>query len=61
MIVSSESCDGREMEAEMSEHLGYDKHDGYQLFTIPGDRSARLRSTAEARATLGWTPTFPRH
>ncbi|OLB81757.1 MAG: hypothetical protein AUI14_02115 [Actinobacteria bacterium 13_2_20CM_2_71_6] len=33
--------------------------DGYQLFTISGDRSARLWSTAKARAVLGWTPTFP--
>jgi nucleoside-diphosphate-sugar epimerase len=34
--------------------------DGYQLFTISGDRSARLWSTARARDALGWTPTFPR-
>jgi nucleoside-diphosphate-sugar epimerase len=33
--------------------------DGYQLFTISGDRSARLWSTARARDVLGWTPTFP--
>ncbi len=32
--------------------------DGYQVFTISGDRSARLWSTAKARAALGWTPTF---
>jgi nucleoside-diphosphate-sugar epimerase len=32
--------------------------DGYQVFTISGDRSAQLWSTAKARDVLGWTPTF---
>jgi nucleoside-diphosphate-sugar epimerase len=35
-----------------------DHRDGYQLFTISGDRSARLWSTAKARDVLGWAPTF---
>jgi nucleoside-diphosphate-sugar epimerase len=35
-----------------------DHRDGYQVFTISGDRSARLWSTARARDILGWTPTF---
>lgn len=37
-----------------------DHRDGYQLFTITGDRSARLWSTARARDVLGWAPTFGR-
>jgi nucleoside-diphosphate-sugar epimerase len=32
--------------------------DGLQLFTITGDRSARLWSTAKAGRLLGWAPTF---
>jgi nucleoside-diphosphate-sugar epimerase len=35
-----------------------DHRDGFQVFTISGDRSARLWSTARARDVLGWTPTF---
>jgi len=35
-----------------------DHRDGYQVFTISGDRSARLWSTARARDILGWMPTF---
>jgi nucleoside-diphosphate-sugar epimerase len=35
-----------------------DHRDGYQVFTISGDRSARLWSTAKARDVLGWAPTF---
>jgi nucleoside-diphosphate-sugar epimerase len=35
--------------------------DGLQLFTITGDRSAGLWSTARARDLLGWQPTFPRN
>jgi nucleoside-diphosphate-sugar epimerase len=31
---------------------------GLQIFTISGDGSARLWSTAKARQVLGWTPTF---
>ncbi len=31
---------------------------GYQVFTISGDESARLWSTASARERLGWAPTF---
>ena len=34
-----------------------DHRDGCQLFTISGDDSARLWSTAKARRVLGWTPT----
>jgi nucleoside-diphosphate-sugar epimerase len=34
-----------------------DHRDGYQLFTITGDQSARLWSTAKAREVLGWSPT----
>jgi hypothetical protein len=33
--------------------------DGFQVFTITGDRSAGLWSTAKARDLLGWRPTFP--
>jgi len=32
--------------------------DGFQIFTITGDESARLWSTAKARRLLGWAPTF---
>ncbi|GII22942.1 NAD-dependent epimerase/dehydratase family protein [Planosporangium mesophilum] len=32
--------------------------DGFQVFTISGDRSARLWSTARAQRLLGWAPTF---
>jgi nucleoside-diphosphate-sugar epimerase len=38
-----------------------DHRDGYQLFTISGDRSARLWSTAKAQRVLGWAPTFGRN
>ncbi|TML25270.1 MAG: NAD(P)-dependent oxidoreductase [Actinobacteria bacterium] len=34
--------------------------DGCQIFTISGDRSAGLWSTAKAGEVLGWGPTFPR-
>ncbi|GAA5182696.1 hypothetical protein GCM10023322_20180 [Rugosimonospora acidiphila] len=34
--------------------------DGLQVFTISGDRSAKLWSVERARRTLGWEPTFPR-
>jgi nucleoside-diphosphate-sugar epimerase len=34
--------------------------DGLGVFTISGDRSARLWSTERARHVLGWEPTFPR-
>lgn len=37
--------------------LGY--RDGLQVFTISGDRSTGLWSTAKARALLGWEPKFP--
>ncbi len=37
-----------------------DHRAGLQLFTISGDRSARLWSTAKAQRVLGWAPTFPR-
>ena len=32
--------------------------DGFQLFTISGDRAVGLWSTAKARERLGWEPTF---
>jgi nucleoside-diphosphate-sugar epimerase len=32
--------------------------DGFEVFTISGDGSARLWSTAKARDILGWVPTF---
>jgi nucleoside-diphosphate-sugar epimerase len=35
-----------------------DYRDGFQIFTISGDDSARLWSTAKARRLLGWVPTF---
>jgi nucleoside-diphosphate-sugar epimerase len=35
-----------------------DHRDGCQTFTISGDGSARLWSTAKARDVLGWAPTF---
>ena len=34
-----------------------DHRDGCQVFTISGDESARLWSTAKAREVLGWAPT----
>jgi nucleoside-diphosphate-sugar epimerase len=34
-----------------------DHRDGCQIFTISGDESARLWSTAKARRLLGWAPT----
>jgi nucleoside-diphosphate-sugar epimerase len=37
-----------------------DHRDGFQVFTISGDRSARLWSTAKARHVLGWAPTVER-
>jgi nucleoside-diphosphate-sugar epimerase len=35
-----------------------DYRNGFQIFTISGDRSARLWSIERARTLLGWTPTF---
>jgi nucleoside-diphosphate-sugar epimerase len=35
-----------------------DHRDGYQVFTISGDTSARLWSTAKAERVLGWRPTM---
>jgi nucleoside-diphosphate-sugar epimerase len=35
-----------------------DFRDGFQVFTISGDRSARLWGTAKAGRLLGWAPTF---
>jgi nucleoside-diphosphate-sugar epimerase len=32
--------------------------DGFHVFTVSGDRSAGLWSTAKARTVLGWEPTF---
>jgi nucleoside-diphosphate-sugar epimerase len=36
-----------------------DHRDGCQIFTISGDESAGLWSTAKARRVLGWAPTPP--
>jgi nucleoside-diphosphate-sugar epimerase len=33
---------------------------GFQVFSISGDRSARLWSTDRARRVLGWEPSYPR-
>jgi nucleoside-diphosphate-sugar epimerase len=38
-------------------HAALEFRDGFQAFTITGDGSARLWSTAKARRLLGWTPT----
>jgi nucleoside-diphosphate-sugar epimerase len=35
-----------------------DFRDGFQIFTISGDRSLRLWGTAKARRLLGWEPIF---
>lgn len=35
-----------------------DYRDGFQIFTISGDDSARLWSTTKAGRLLGWTPAF---
>lgn len=35
-----------------------DHRDGFQVFSITGDTSARLWSTAKAARVLGWRPTF---
>jgi nucleoside-diphosphate-sugar epimerase len=35
-----------------------DHREGWQVFTIAGDDSARLWSTAKARRLLGWEPTY---
>jgi nucleoside-diphosphate-sugar epimerase len=35
-----------------------DYRNGFEIFTISGDGSARLWSTAKARRLLGWAPTF---
>jgi nucleoside-diphosphate-sugar epimerase len=32
--------------------------DGFQIFTVSGDDSARLWSTDKAQTLLGWSPTF---
>jgi len=56
--------DGTPIHATAASDLGrallaaLDHRDGFQLFTISGDESARLWSTAKARRELGWEPTF---
>ena len=37
--------------------IALDHRDSFQIFTISGDESARLWSTAKARRVLGWAPT----
>ena len=56
--------DGTPIEATAASDLAaallaaLDHRDGYQVFTISGDRSAGLWSTARAREVLGWAPRF---
>ena len=58
--------DGTLIEATRGSDVGramlaaLDHRDGCQLFTISGDRSARLWSTEKARRVLGWAPTVTR-
>jgi nucleoside-diphosphate-sugar epimerase len=55
---------GRPIEATAASDLAravlaaLELRDGLQTFTISGDRSAGLWSTAKARDLLGWQPTF---
>lgn len=57
--------DGRPIEATAASDLAravlaaLEYRDGLQVFTINGDRSAGLWSTAKAHELLGWQPTFP--
>ncbi len=57
--------DGRPIEATAASDLAravlaaLEYRDGLQAFTISGDRSAALWSTARARELLGWQPKFP--
>jgi nucleoside-diphosphate-sugar epimerase len=57
--------DGRPIEATAASDLAraalaaLEYRDGLQIFTISGDRSAALWSTAKARELLGWEPEFP--
>jgi len=58
------AADGSPIEATAATDLAaallaaLEHRDGCQLFTISGDRSAGLWSTARARDVLGWAPTF---
>jgi len=58
--------DGRPIQATAASDLAravlaaLEYRDGLQVFTISGDRSAALWSTAKARELLGWEPTFKR-
>jgi nucleoside-diphosphate-sugar epimerase len=58
------AADGRPIHATAATDLAraviaaIDYRDGFQVFIITGDRSARLWDTAKARRLLGWTPTF---
>jgi nucleoside-diphosphate-sugar epimerase len=60
------AADGSTVEATAASDLGaavlsaLAHRNGVQVFTISGDRSAGLWSTAKAREVLGWQPTFPR-
>jgi nucleoside-diphosphate-sugar epimerase len=57
------ATDGTLIQATRASDLGrailaaLDHRDGFQIFTISGDESARLWSTAKARQVLGWAPT----
>jgi nucleoside-diphosphate-sugar epimerase len=56
--------DGTPIEATAASDLAaavlaaLDHRDGYQVFTISGDRSTGLWSTGRAREVLGWAPRF---
>lgn len=58
------AADGTPIQATAATDLGrallaaLDHRDGFQVFAITGDRSARLWSTAKAHRVLGWEPTF---
>jgi nucleoside-diphosphate-sugar epimerase len=63
--VQRYAADGTPIEATAASDLtravlaALEYRDGFQVFTITGDRSAGLWSTAKARDLLGWRPTFP--
>jgi nucleoside-diphosphate-sugar epimerase len=62
--ITLRTADGIRIEATAATDLAravaaaLELRDGFQAFTISGDRSLRLWSTAKARERLGWEPTF---
>jgi len=62
--VVPQAADGTPIHATAASDLAravlaaIDYREGWQAFTITGDDSARLWSTAKARRLLGWAPTF---